>query len=287
MKSSDALTNNNQWGQVSHDMRTDLLIFLHIVKTGGSSLRFALESQFSCRKILRCYGDAWNPDKMATLATRGKSQFQFFTSHQPFGTHRFFPQRATYLTMLREPTKRFISQYYAFVFPRPDWRKSRGNTLGEFIERIEVNRTDNRQVRFLADAMTEEAITQVHLDRAKKNLIDHFSAVGILERFNESLALFQKTYNWEKIIPVQRNVNSTKPTRPELTPEQRALLRKHHQYDKVLYEFATELFEAGLVSHQVSQADVDRIKQISRADLTLTYVTRAIRKIQRRFYRLH
>ena len=60
------------------------------------------------------------------------------------------------------------------------------------------------------------------LERAKRNLDEHFSWLGMTERFDESLILLRRTFGWRDVRYVSRNVSRS---RAELTPAQRELTR--------------------------------------------------------------
>ena len=78
------------------------------------------------------------------------------------------------------------------------------------------------------------------LDKAKENLVKSFSVVGICERFEESLVLIAKTFDWA--IPFYENRKVAK-TRPKVVPSEVDMIREHNQLDLELYEFGKKLFE--------------------------------------------
>jgi hypothetical protein len=81
------------------------------------------------------------------------------------------------------------------------------------------------------------------LDIAKENLTKSFSVVGISERFEESLMLMAKTFDWE--IPSYENHKVAK-TRPQIDPGVAEMIRDHNRLDLELYQFGKDLFEKGL-----------------------------------------
>src|SRR5262249_23364966 len=60
------------------------------------------------------------------------------------------------------------------------------------------------------------------------------------ERFEESLVVLAKTFNWE--IPYYENRKVAK-TRPNVEPREIEMIREHNRFDLELYDFGKELFE--------------------------------------------
>ena len=78
---------------------------------------------------------------------------------------------------------------------------------------------------------------------ARQNLVKSFSVVGISERFEESLVLMARTFDWE--IPFYKNCKVSK-ARPQIDPSTVDMIRDHNRLDVELYEFSKGLFEESL-----------------------------------------
>ena len=266
----------------------NLLIFLHIVKAGGTSLRWALEEQFPCKNVLRCYeSKGCTLDQVSAIPEKKRKKFQFFVSHYSFGTHELFPQPASYITMLRKPIARSISQYYSFIYedPKGKWNNSVRSIAG-YIHNMKRIKHDNLQLRYIANLLQEEELTTSHLEIAKANLENHFSAVGITERFEESLALFSKVFGWKKLTYVRRNITKSKPVDFRLEPDLLKLLNKHNELDLALYEFCLSLFDSELEKHKVCFTNINSAQQNTMMTKGQLYFRRAFRKVQRKILRL-
>ena len=268
--------------------KEDLLIFLHIVKAGGTSLRWVLEDQFPCKNVLRCYeSKGCTLDQVLAIPEKRKKQFQFFVSHYSFGTHELFPQPATYITMLREPIARSISQYYSFIYedPKGKWNNSVRSIAG-YIHNMKKVKYDNLQVRYIANVPQEDELTIEHLEIAKDNLQNYFSAVGITERFEESLALYSKVFGWKKLTYVRRNITKSKPDDIQLESHLLKLLNKYNELDLALYKFCLSLFDSQLEKHKVCFTNTNSVLQNTIIPKGHLYFRRAFRKAQRKILRL-
>ena len=137
--------------------------------------------------------------------------------HLPYGIHECLPQGATYMTMLREPVARALSAYH-FVLRRPlnplHRKVKKGRLRIEDCLQLFPERR-NTQCRFLAGAENSLLSDDRLLAIAKEHLTKSFSAVGISERFEESLMLFATRFGW--IVPFYRNRRVAK-TRPQISP---------------------------------------------------------------------
>src|SRR4029077_9700136 len=109
-----------------------------------------------------------------------------------------------FVTFLRDPIQRTLSHYYALVElgrrkPLPgDGSLEATLAAGDVIY-------DNLQTRMLSDGadLLGEVDEQL-LEQAKENLRGAFTAFGIVERFDESLALLAQELGLESILYVRR-----------------------------------------------------------------------------------
>jgi len=157
-----------------------------------------------------------------------------------------------YITMLREPIKRTISQYNHFYFEKHNvWHEHvEGKSLEEVLEHGALNWLDNLQTRLISgvDHGCEYGkCTPEMLEQAKQNLRDYFAVVGLVERFDESLILIKQAVGLRNPFYFPINVR-LKPAAHEDTLSQRAmdLLKQHNALDLELYRYGQELFEKQL-----------------------------------------
>ncbi|MEO7167963.1 MAG: sulfotransferase family 2 domain-containing protein [Spartobacteria bacterium] len=229
-------------------MDREALIFLHIPKTAGTTLNRIIERQYSPFAIF-----TMDPHRIRATAERFKHlsearrrQFQVVRGHLLYGIHHFLPQGATYMTMLREPVARVLSAYY-FVLRRPlnplHRRLKRERLRVEDCVRLFPHR-QNSQCRFLAGVEDTGSCDERTLDIAKEHLTKSFSVVGIAERFEESLMLMAKTFDWEVAFYENHKVAKT---RPRVDPGALEIIRDHNRLDLELYEFGKGLFEQSLL----------------------------------------
>ena len=226
----------------------EALIFLHIPKTAGTTLNRIIEWQYNPLSIYTMdpYRIRATAERFKGLSEERRRRFRVVRGHLFYGLHKFLPQGASYITMLRDPVARFLSSYY-FILRRPLHplhRKLTTEQLGvEDYLRLTPQHRHNLQSRFVAGMENDPISDQQLLDMAKENLTRSFSVVGICERFKESLVLMAKTFGWE--IPFYENRKVSK-NRAPIEPELVEIIKNHNRVDVELYEFGQKLFEQSL-----------------------------------------
>jgi hypothetical protein len=231
----------------------EALIFLHIPKTAGTTLNRIIEWQYSPLSIFTMdpYRIRATPERLRKLSEGRRRRLRMVRGHLYYGVHEFLPQGGTYFTMLREPVARFFSSYY-FIQRRPLHPMHRKVTT----ERIGVEdfirltpRRQNLQCSLIAGIKNDGTSDARLLDQAKENLEKSFSVVGISERFEESLMLMARTFEWQ--IPFYENRKVSK-TRPQVDTGEVEMIREHNRLDLELYEFGKKLFEESLRKNEAA-----------------------------------
>ncbi len=245
------------------------LLFLHIPKAGGTTLHSVIERQFAPEVTFSINGmtPAQSIKEFINLPESERAQIRLVKGHMPYGLHRYLSVAASYLTMLRDPVDRIISHYY-FVLNSPGHYlhtevTSRKMSLPDFVrsglsteltsdqtrlisgvEKVNTRLLDGDERRTLRPGSAP--VTAEILEVAQKNLRDHFSAVGLFSRFDESLLLFKRRLGWRNIYYVRRNVTKDRPDKREVPRDVRELISKHNEMDVRLYEYARRRFEEAI-----------------------------------------
>ena len=217
------------------------VIFLHIGKTAGTTLRSVLRRQFRRSQIMTVRARRRPRHEtladFAQLPEHERARPRLIMGHTVFGLHELVPRPACYVTMVREPVSLVLSQY-AFVQRTPGHRHHdavRGMSLTRYIESGLSVEMDNSQTRAIAgdvDTPYGECSPEM-LDAAKANLDRWFAVTGMTERFDESLLLMQRAFGWSNVCYVRANVARS---RPAATPAELRLIERMNGLDLSLYE---------------------------------------------------
>jgi hypothetical protein len=116
-------------------------------------------------------------------------------------------------------------------------------TLEQYVNSGISTELDNGQVRLISGSQAEITyLSRKDLDVAKDNLDKHFIAVGLMERFEESLILFKKLLGWKNIFYVKKNVTQDRP-REGISKRVLEMIKKNNNLDMELYEYGKHMFE--------------------------------------------
>ncbi|URM31155.1 MULTISPECIES: sulfotransferase family 2 domain-containing protein [Bacillaceae] len=214
-----------------------MIIFIHIPKTAGTSMRKTIENQYNIHQIRSYYAgyqDAYN--KLKGTPQSELSSVKWVQGHFRFGLHEAISHPVQYITMLRHPVDRVISYYYFLrENPRhPLYKQANSLNLKEFImdeDGIIQDGIYNLQTKMISGDGTPS------IEKAKKNIEEHFLMVGITERFNESLAIMRKKLGWNVPYNHKHNVTRTRPKMAQVPAEVRKLIEQKNEIDFQLYEY--------------------------------------------------
>ncbi|MGE7636131.1 sulfotransferase family 2 domain-containing protein [Bacillus paramycoides] len=231
-----------------------LLIYLHIPKTGGTTLKNIIKRQYHPKEV-------WfhmEKDMIPKMEKRGNvDQLKCVGGHCWYGLHEYFEKQFQYFTMLRNPIDRVISEYY-YILRRPNhnaYPQIKNMTLMEFIQNFSL-KSSNQQTRRISGS-----IHNPNLDHAKTNLKNDFVVAGLSEMFDDSIFLMKKAFNWQDISYSKENVTQKRPAIDEISKDILNELKKRNAMDIELYAFAKELLTEKLESlDSVSKQELELLK---------------------------
>lgn len=218
------------------------IVFLHIPKTGGQSLRKIAESNYKKHERFACYPS--NPDypgvdELAALGSDEVSKLKLICGHVDFGIHERLPYECEYFTMMRHPIDRVISAYQHIL------RRNEKCTGFSLLKIFESKRLllDNHQTRMLSgenpdfDKCNEEMVW-----KAIAHIENHFSFVGINERFDKSVSQVGKRYGWKVVEGEKVNVTPEKKKRGVFSKYELKTIEHQNRFDMMLYSYVKQRF---------------------------------------------
>ncbi|AYN92949.1 MULTISPECIES: sulfotransferase family 2 domain-containing protein [unclassified Pseudomonas] len=238
--------------------------YLHIPKTGGTSLISFLDNQFDVDET--CPAQLL-PELFATPRDR-LSQYAFYRGHLWYGLGTYLNRELRYMTMLRDPVQRTIS-WYSHVRREAGAYRHRQMveenwSLLDFVQNEETHwDMVNTQTLFLAADLDFErlsqdpvgygqaAIQQYAQRRNDRSLLElakqrltQFDFVGITERMQDSMLLLSYVLNtYPNRYEERLNVSSNRPTEKEISSDVIDAIKALTPLDQELYEWAYQQFD--------------------------------------------
>jgi hypothetical protein len=256
-----------------------LLVFLHIEKTGGTSLHHALTSREEI---------AVSPNRLAhipSLTLGFLNQYDCISGHFTYQEALALPRHPKCIvTMLRNPADRLISFYrfhraHGEESDNPVARIAVAHSAVDFFRHPEIigsHRVFNSYVHNLVglpahpQRCTAEAMEEATL--RSLDILASLDAVGIVERMGESERLFRAVV--DPAMPPVARLNRTDQRDEEdgfrrvepvpLTPELSEAIEPLIAYDRVIYRHANSLLSTRLTDLGTGRGGSRRVRHLLR-----------------------
>jgi Sulfotransferase family len=225
-------------------------VFIHIPKTAGSTIRSIISRQYGTEGVLYFEPTSthWpaglSPQAFLDRECRSRN-VNLITGHHQYGMHEYTRTKTRYFSMVRDPISRELSNYYyAFSYPEHLYREQikSGRLTPEDFLRIQAQEISNSQAYLLSGPYrvgNSPRLTALH------NVESEILAVGISERFDESLLYIAKTLGWRPPIYSKKNVTRLDPDRQAARAQSDAHCRKEFAHlltdDYSVYDLANHV----------------------------------------------
>jgi len=221
------------------------LLFVHLPKTGGTSLGALFEAGMAQDERVAVYGGELRltgPDKDFVRRTKGSlDQLRLIYGHFSFGVHEILSTAPRYATILRDPVARVVSLYRHLArepglpFHR---RIAAGMGLEEWVAGGETEMTNNHACRVLSGTPPESRKFEdspAMLNLAKRNVERYFEFLGTMARFEDDVENLCRTLGLNPMPIPQLN---TGPAGDGPTAGEVEVLRRRNALDIELWEWA-------------------------------------------------
>jgi len=244
--------------------RDKIIYFLHIYKTGGTTLNDMLFKNFSESEIINLYipyistgqlGEIFKVRENVNISKITKIVY----GHYAYGIHKKYNHLPfTYMCYVREPYARLVSTYYHLLRMDSEWQfqilsrlcgdyttvDSVIGKLPDLSTYLRYNGLQNQQCMFIT-GQTPLVINKDPVYYAKMaidNLERDFSFVGLQEEFEESLRRLNKLLKLKTTEYSYKNLGINKPENISNEKQLREIVCENSKADLLIYEYAKKRF---------------------------------------------
>lgn len=213
------------------------IIFLHIPKTAGTSLRQIVKKEYPRGQCLFIYSHT--PAYLAA-ARRKLPRARAVYGHISYGIHEILGVEARYVTFLRHPVRRVLS-FYNHQARKRDAEFHRqvkaGMSLVEMLESGICHQVNNHMVRIISGYQgTAPVYDTAVLEKAAANMAQHFLFVGVVEHLATSVKRLGRRLEFRKRHRIPRRNVNLNPLSRLIDERTRAAIEHHNRLDLMLYE---------------------------------------------------
>lgn len=227
------------------------LVFVHVPKAAGSTFTAVLRHHYPGAAFDGGINVFQRFEQAAPRleAAAARPELRAISAEVTFGlAERHLPD-AGYVTILREPVERTLSQFWFFKAGRgaglipPDLPAPQPSlTVAEALEAGYL--LDNLQTRLLCGIVSpSDPLPANALEQAERTLAERFFRVGTTEHFDAFLALLNVELGWPTVPYRRTQVNRDNRSRETLTAQELRLVEDANALDRQLYGFARQLLE--------------------------------------------
>ena len=246
-------------GGVQSRLERSTLLFVHIPKTAGTTFQTILRKLYSEQDRCELYPSWWVAKAGLELHTK-RDRFRAVGGHFTYGVHAkpeirpFLEDDMHYITILRDPVHRVVSTFNHLLssdFPEHRTIIAKHPTLEAYLKHRSAR---NAQTWFITGWKRKpiQRAPKAAVSAAIELMQDRYKAVGITERFDESLVLFAKKFGWGLPTYVPQNLARSRVLRLSVEDLDDSLIeriRDINRCDIAIYEHACSMFDATWSKH--------------------------------------
>ncbi|CUH42057.1 sulfotransferase family 2 domain-containing protein [Ruegeria atlantica] len=249
------------------------LVFLHLPKTGGTSLHHLLSQSFEQKEIC--------PERYNFLMSMNESdlsQYRFFSGHFSLKDVPLALRNQNVVSVFRDPKERLLSEFYYLRGLTWDFVEEHGIEHAAIAKRSDLLTWLRGQddigtiLRALAvpdiDQRGEEIFKSEAIESARRSMRS-LTAIGIFELFDVTVAHIHATLGLKipaktthmqitpgsgKVGVVSSPFDSSAEKRFERTPQIEEELDRLTELDRQLYDYSRELFHAQVSANGLTLA---------------------------------
>ena len=234
----------------------DLIIHLHIPKTGGTTLRDIVYRQYSAKNILTIPTIDKSKIIVDALSSNKKKQLELIQGHLKYGVHNNFERSAKYFAIMREPIDRVLSTYYYIIS-----QDNNPQNLSNAKKPMSIYNYMNSGINpFLINGQTQlisGRTCSIDDPLIKSNELLKIAKENIDKNFILIL-LLKKLLNWNSPYYSKANRTKNKPDYNKIDTEIRNFIKEHNQLDINLYNYVKKV-----INNKINEAGKEFVNDLN------------------------
>lgn len=243
------------------------IIFLHIPKNGGTTFKTIISRNFSRKSIFEIKElspTERNINEFLSMSELDRKRIKLLMGHMMFGHHKNMFGSTDYITFLRKPIDRAVSNYYHIKRVK-DHRMhnlvmNKNWNLNNFLLESSDGDIFNAQVRMISGIHDK---SEFMLEKAIENIDNHFSFIGLQEEFDKSLIILKQLYNLK--VPYYKKMNvGSKINCQVVNKKAENFINEQNEADIVLYNYCKAKFANQLKEISNLKFELNKLKICNR-----------------------
>jgi len=169
------------------EVRPPLVLFLHMPKCAGTSIRKQLEGHPEAIRLNTLYSDNLTAKDIEHFAEQNAEKSDIYFGHFWYGIHRYIPRPSRYVTVLRNPLTVITSVYFFRKYTVQDPSFVACETIYDALDR-HPDYFGNIMTRYLAGIPAGVPVDERAVEFACRKLDSRFDYVGFSESIVETCA---------------------------------------------------------------------------------------------------